>query len=67
MQQWTIERVKQELPDVWCKRPDGSIILAAVRGRKLDFAHVHTSNGGMAEVAWSTIANVLNRGGYVLL
>lgn len=61
---WTVERVKDELPDVQVL-VDGKSYRMIVRGRKLPFAQVRPFEVGSAvqyEFAWSTIADCLNRG-----
>ena len=58
--QWTVETVKELLPDV----PiifRGELHRAAVRGRRLPFAAVHIDSLGVSmEFAWETIARALN-------
>lgn len=60
---WTIEKVKKELPTINVKLPDDRIVTGYVKGRCLDFARVHTNVTGYSEpvqVSWNTIANCLN-------
>lgn len=69
---WTVERVRDELPDVpvaYLRHPDAlrsrpaSWIktIGLVRGRRLDFALVWF-DGRTAEFSWTTIARALNTG-----
>lgn len=58
-QEWTVERVKDELPDVKVKEGK-AIKTAQVRGRKLQFAQVRWEENKHVEVAWETIARCLN-------
>lgn len=62
---WTAELVKEHLPDVMVLDEDGKKHTAIVRGRLLPFAGVNFDNGRNIEVAWATIARVLNNGGAV--
>lgn len=67
---WDAARVKAELPNVPVQI-DGEIFVGLVRGRALDFAHIHVGDDaqspgpyrGFVECAWSTIADVLNKVG----
>ena len=62
MAQWTIEKVKSELPDVKVKI-DGKIYTGEVRGRLNDFATVTVfflSPGTMFTYSWETITRALN-------
>lgn len=62
-QEWTVERVKQELPDVTILIKEGMVAkkyLAVVVGRRNAFATVRVPNGMDIEFAWETIANALN-------
>lgn len=55
---WTIERVKEELPDIDIDL-NGKIEKARISGRKEKFATVTTGDHSF-QYAWSTITNVLN-------
>jgi hypothetical protein len=61
---WTVEMVKEELPDVKVKHPfSNTIVTGAVRGRKNQFATVYYGDGAQAcsnEYAWETIVHALN-------
>jgi hypothetical protein len=67
IERWDTNRVKAELPNVPVQI-DGEVFTGIVRGRLLDFAHVHLGDDpqspgpyrGYVECAWSTIAHVLN-------
>lgn len=64
---WDSARVKAELPNVPVQI-DGEVFVGNVRGRLLQFAHVHVGDSldspgpyrGFTMCAWSTIAHVLN-------
>jgi hypothetical protein len=58
--QWTIEKVKDKLPDIKVETPSGRILVGHVRGKKLQFASVWTEEGHCCEASWWTIANCLN-------
>ncbi len=66
MSEWTIETVKQELPDIMVKvivDGKGTLVPGAVRGRKLPFPGVIFEFGGVqitAEYAWATVRDCLN-------
>jgi len=64
---WTIDKVKAELPDVPVSLPDGTIVTCPVRGRNLKFPVLHLPGGGTVEVAWDTLARVLNKNLHVIL
>jgi hypothetical protein len=55
---WTVERVKELLPDVKVK-VNGQVVMGQVRGRKLAFAGVRVGNCTW-EYSWSAIVNSLN-------
>jgi len=57
---WTIEKVKDELPDIKVTTPVGKVTIGHVRGRKMQFAGVWTDEGFHCEAAWSTIVHCLN-------
>lgn len=62
---WTVERVKDELPDMPVLY-QGKVYQGQLRGRKMDFPKVYfTVNGHElnAEWSWQTIVNCLNNGG----
>lgn len=59
MNNWTIERVKQELPKVQLRLMSGKIVTANVSGRKLKFAKVWYEEYEW-DFAWETIARALN-------
>ena len=62
---WTVERVKEELPEVKVLIGKKTVVDGAVRGRKMPFAGVMFSNNGVfvtAEYAWQTIVDCLNDG-----
>ena len=54
----TIDDIKNELPDVPVKRPDGSVVMCQVKGSKLPFARIHTPNGGEFECTWDLVWRV---------
>lgn len=57
---WTVQKVKDELPDVQLKtKHRGPVVTAHVRGRKNQFATVFVGDFS-CEVAWSTLAHCLN-------
>ena len=60
--EWTTDTVKRDLPDVTLRRPDRSLVVARLGGRRKPFAQALTPNGGSVEVSWSTVASCLNRG-----
>ena len=64
---WTIEKVKDEMPDVRCRFGD-KVYDCHISGRKCQFAKVWAKDAQYleAEFAWDTIANALNAG-HVLL
>lgn len=64
---WTAENVRAELPDVPIRLPDGQEASGGVLGRRGKFASVTLPNGGSVEVAWPTLAHVLNSGGAVVV
>jgi len=62
--EWTVHRVREELPDVQIMLWDGRRIAGSVHGRELPFARVHSLEPTLPpmhwEVSWSTLANCLN-------
>ena len=81
-QQWTAERVRDKLPSVTVQLDNGELISCVIGGRLLSFAQIvqlkytadnsvkvfrHYPGVFLGEVAWSTIADVLNRGAYIRL
>lgn len=69
---WDAEKVREELPDVRVKLSSGKIVVGQVKGRELEFAHVivYLEDGYVnrnVEVAWSTIADCLNRGSAIII
>ena len=68
---WTPEKVKDDLPNVKVKFPDGHTMLAMVSGRKLKFAGLHVRLHEQwltaGRCSWETLARVLNNGSEVIL
>jgi hypothetical protein len=60
--EWTPDRVKQELPEVRVKMPNGELCMMRVSGRLLQFAEVSDDRGRSIPFAWPTIAHHLNTG-----
>ena len=63
MNNWTVEKVKDELPDVRVQVNKTLILDGRIAGRKLDFASVmFVNNGVMAtcQFSWKTIVDCLN-------
>jgi len=57
---WTIERVKDELPDVKVYiEKQRKTVVCALRGRKLEYAVVFGPDGGRWEYSWNQIVNAL--------
>lgn len=60
---WTVEKVKEYMPNISVKLGDGTIVKGYITGRKPQFAIVKIwiHNTWMTiEVAWGTIAHCLN-------
>ncbi len=65
---WTAELVKELLPKVTVRvGEDFDPVECDVLGRRLRFARVRLPAGSTVEVAWDTLAHVLNSGGAVAL
>ena len=65
MNEWTIERVKEELPCVQVILGDGTVVEGQVAGRKLRFAQVRVTLYGSTfseQYSWGAVASALNRG-----
>lgn len=58
-QTWTPERVKQELPPVLVKMPDGTIRPGIVAGRTQEFASVGVDGEIVGLWAWKAVARAL--------
>ena len=56
---WTVETAKKYLPHIPVKLPDG-VELCRMGGRMMPFAGVWPPDGGVVEVAWSTVVSILN-------
>ena len=57
---WNEVTVKEALPAVKVKLPDGRVVECQVGGRRLPFAGVWLPDGGIVEVSWKTVTRVLN-------
>jgi len=59
---WTVEKVKEELPEIQVRLPMGETVTGHVRGRKKNFATIHLEGNVLDpfECRWKTIANCLN-------
>ena len=60
---WTADAVREELPKVLVRMPDGSMRTGQVAGRQKACASVLLDDTFSIDVAWSTIAHVLNSNG----
>ena len=60
---WTVESVKEKLPDVRVQLTDGTVVRGEVVGRLLPFAYVYCGTlPWTTEVAWETLVRCLNTG-----
>lgn len=59
MANWTVERVKAELPYVWV-RVNGRVHSGQLIGRRNNYAVARIEGAQIIEVAWATIAHCLN-------
>lgn len=60
--QWDVERVKDELPEIQAKLPDSKkVVTAKIYGRRNDYAMVKYREYE-AEFSWKTLARLLNSG-----
>lgn len=63
--EWTVARVKDELPDVPVRRIGGATVIARLTGRLNRFATLTMPGQGGCwvtfEVAWETVVSCLNR------
>ena len=64
---WTALRVRKFLPPVPVRLAKDRVEECQVHGRSLQFAQLVLPDGGSVEVAWKTLAHVLNSESAVLL
>lgn len=58
---WTVEKVKQDLPPVTVKLESGKIVAGTVSGRRNKYPTVHTKcNQTGWEFGWGTVVRALN-------
>jgi ethanolamine utilization microcompartment shell protein EutS len=62
----SIDQVKQDLPNVRVKLPNGRIIVGYLSGRQRSFAHVIADRGNgwesIGEWSWVSVTNAVNAG-----
>jgi|WetSurMetagenome_2_1015567.scaffolds.fasta_scaffold2260554_1 hypothetical protein len=62
---WTVETVKEELPHINVRLPDGLIVRAEMNGRRMPVCGVWFEVHGLTiryEAAWETVCRCLNEG-----
>lgn len=64
---WTVEKVKEVLPDVRVRQNKLTTVICRLSGRKNEFATVTLPDGSSFQVAWVTVVYVLNTGSAIRL